>query len=697
MSNREYSNQKWKRPEQIILPISSAAHFASMLNNTEPLTPARPTEAQIVPLPFIARWLSVLLLVAFNQAGLAADGILSGTSAGGAVTAGNYGVLMSLGQPGPVGTASSTHYQLLGGYVPASEVAPTASPPPTPVLTGATEGQAFAVNGSDLANLLQVSDPDGLGYQFQFTASAGELRRNGATIASATLGQADDVDWMPPSGQSGSIAALLVVLKRGNYPDVAAVSVSVSVAAVNDPPVAVNDAASGNEDAAITGNVLANDTDPEDGELTALVGTQPQNGTLTLGSDGAYQYMPDANWNGADSFTYTAKDVDGLQAIATVTLTVAAADTPQQVTQSISLVEGWNLVSLYAQPDDMKPSTVFSGHFDVIEEMRTLQGVFNTSWPDFLNMIQQLNLADSYWIKSNTARSGITVTGAPPTSTDISLGQGWNLIGFPSVGSQETAAVFQSLADNNAIERVIGTSEFYWFDSNAVFNDLSSLKPGDGYWVKMHSAATLTVNSVPANDEQNGGRRLAKAGGNNKLDELKQSLVAYPSVPAICIVEIRADGRLAVPGSLLAAYVGDELRGVQQIRFQNGRMIVPIVIQSSQPAQVRFRLWHAGLGKWFEVAERIETDSGDALGMDGNGPVVLNVTAPWPSAPGLALRQQPLRLLVRHESDRKFVVEQSRNLKEWVLRWQLTGTDEWRELLIPPAGTRGYFRVRALD
>jgi hypothetical protein len=575
-----------------------------MLNNTEPLTPARPTEAQIVPLPFIARWLSVLLLVAFNQAGLAADGILSGTSAGGAVTAGNYGVLMSLGQPGPVGTASSTHYQLLGGYVPASEVAPTASPPPTPVLTGATEGQAFAVNGSDLANLLQVSDPDGLGYQFQFTASAGELRRNGATIASATLGQADDVDWMPPSGQSGSIAALLVVLKRGNYPDVAAVSVSVSV---------------------------------------------------------------------------------------------AAADTPQQVTQSISLVEGWNLVSLYAQPDDMKPSTVFSGHFDVIEEMRTLQGVFNTSWPEFLNMIQQLNLADSYWIKSNTARSGITVTGAPPTSTDISLGQGWNLIGFPSVGSQETAAVFQSLADNNAIERVIGTSEFYWFDSNAVFNDLSSLKPGDGYWVKMHSAATLTVNSVPANDEQNGGRRLAKAGGNNKLDELKQSLVAYPSVPAICIVEIRADGRLAVPGSLLAAYVGDELRGVQQIRFQNGRMIVPIVIQSSQPAQVRFRLWHAGLAKWFEVAERIETDSGDALGMDDNGPVVLNVAAPWPSAPGLALRQQPLRLLVRHESGRQFVVEQSRDLEQWETRWQLTGSGEWRELLIPPAGTREYFRVRAVE
>ena len=112
---------------------------------------------------------------------------------------------------------------------------------------------------------------------------------------------------------------------------------------------------------------------------------------------------------------------------------------------------------------------------------------------------------------------------------------------------------------------------------------------------------------------------------------------------------------------------------------------------------------HVALASMEQISVETETydplrlAAGDTLGMDGNGPVVLNVTAPWPSAPGLALSQQPLRLLVRHESDRKFVVEQSRNLKEWVVRWQLTGADEWRELLIPTTVTREYFRVRALD
>jgi len=466
--------------------------------------------------------------------------------------------------------------------------------------------------------------------------------------------------------------------------------VNITVNPVNDLPVPGDQSLNIDEDTKVVINLTAMDLDGD--SLAFTIVDIPLNGTLS-GTGNLYEYMPDSEFSGSDSFTFKVFDSSAESRLATVSIYVN--DTKE--TQRISLKEGWNLVSLYTKPHNMKPSSIFSGHFDVIEEIRTLKGVFNTSWPEFINTIKQLDLTRSYWIKANVARSDITVTGQPLASTEISLAKGWNLIGYPSIGAQETTAVFKSLSDNNAIDRIIGTSDFYSFDPNAIYNSLSSLKPGDGYWVKMHSAATLTVDSVPANDGQNGGRGLAKAGGKTKLAELKQQLVTYPSVPAICVVEIRADGRLAEAGSLLAAYVGDELRGVQKIRHQDGKMIVPVVIQSTQPAEVRFRLWHAGLAKWFEVAERIETDSGDALGMDDNGPVVLNVAAPWPSAPGLALRQQPLRLLVRHESDRKFVVEQSRNLKEWVVRWQLTGTDEWRELLIPLGGTRGYFRVRALD
>ena len=179
-----------------------------------------------------------------------------------------------------------------------------------------------------------------------------------------------------------------------------------------------------------------------------------------------------------------------------VTIMVNAPAEPQQVIQEVSLVEGWNLISLYAQTQDMTPSGIFTGHFDVIEEMRTLKGVFNTSWPEFLNSIKTIEFSDSYWVKASAARSGIRVTGSPPTSTVIEMQEGWNLIGFPSVGEQETVDVFQSLSDQNAVDRIIGTGEFYTFDGNAIFNTLDTLKPGNGYWVKMNQASSLTVNNA---------------------------------------------------------------------------------------------------------------------------------------------------------------------------------------------------------
>ena len=55
--------------------------------------------------------------------------------------------------------------------------------------------------------------------------------------------------------------------------------------------------------------VLGNDTDVDGDALTAAPGrATPPNGTLTLNADGSFTYTPDANFNGTDSFTYTAND-----------------------------------------------------------------------------------------------------------------------------------------------------------------------------------------------------------------------------------------------------------------------------------------------------------------------------------------------------------------------------------------------------
>jgi len=108
----------------------------------------------------------------------------------------------------------------------------------------------------------------------------------------------------------------------------------------NKPPVAVDDTASTDEDTAISGNVLANDTDIDGDTLTAALVAGPAHGTLTLNTDGSFTYTPDADWYGQDTFTYTANDGTADSATATVTLTVAAVnDAPVAVDDAATASE----------------------------------------------------------------------------------------------------------------------------------------------------------------------------------------------------------------------------------------------------------------------------------------------------------------------------------------------------------------------
>jgi len=95
---------------------------------------------------------------------------------------------------------------------------------------------------------------------------------------------------------------------------------------VNTPPVAVADAytaqAGGTLDVPTATGVLANDTDAEGDSLTAAVVDIPTNGTLTLNADGSFTYVPNAQFTGTDSFTYTANDGTDASNTATVTLQV---------------------------------------------------------------------------------------------------------------------------------------------------------------------------------------------------------------------------------------------------------------------------------------------------------------------------------------------------------------------------------------
>jgi uncharacterized repeat protein (TIGR01451 family) len=102
-------------------------------------------------------------------------------------------------------------------------------------------------------------------------------------------------------------------------------------AAFNRTPTASASSLSLNEDAAnADGNLVASDDDP----LTYSVVSAPAKGTLTIlnATTGAYRYVPNANANGADSFTFRVSDDAEFSTAATVSLTIAPINDPPSLT-----------------------------------------------------------------------------------------------------------------------------------------------------------------------------------------------------------------------------------------------------------------------------------------------------------------------------------------------------------------------------
>jgi VCBS repeat-containing protein len=101
----------------------------------------------------------------------------------------------------------------------------------------------------------------------------------------------------------------------------------------NNAPVATDDdLGSVNEDGVLTftlQDILGNDTDLDNESLTPSLVANPANGTLVPLEDGSFNYKPNANFHGTDSFTYQVNDGTENSNIATINILVNSVnDTP---------------------------------------------------------------------------------------------------------------------------------------------------------------------------------------------------------------------------------------------------------------------------------------------------------------------------------------------------------------------------------
>jgi hypothetical protein len=117
-------------------------------------------------------------------------------------------------------------------------------------------------------------------------------------------------------------------------------NVTVTITAVNDRPVAVNDTAGTSEDTPVVIDVLSNDSDPEGDGLTVSEVMQGNNGSVVNNGDGTVTYSPELNYNGVDNFTYVASDGHGGLDTANVIISVTESnDRPVTVDDTTSTPE----------------------------------------------------------------------------------------------------------------------------------------------------------------------------------------------------------------------------------------------------------------------------------------------------------------------------------------------------------------------
>ena len=264
-------------------------------------------------------------------------------------------------------------------FGPIGGTTPPVNEPPVAVDDAVSTEEDAAVTVSVLANDSDADPGDTLTVSSLTDPANGTVINNGTTVT-----------YTPDLDFNGADSFTYAAHDGIAFSNIATVTITVN--AVNDPPSAVDDAYTSSEGATLNisaPGVLANDSDSDGDPLAASWVAGPSDGSLVLSADGSFTYTPDLDFNGADSFTYSANDGNGGTASATVTITVNAVNDPPTAVGDVAATQAPDSVTI----------DVLSNDSDIDGDSLTVSG-FDTV---------------STWGGTVAGASGDSLTYSPPT------------------------------------------------------------------------------------------------------------------------------------------------------------------------------------------------------------------------------------------------------------------------------------------
>jgi hypothetical protein len=225
-------------------------------------------------------------------------------------------------------------------------------------------------------------------------------------------------------------------------------------------------------------------------------------------------------------------------------------------------------------------------------------------------------------------------------------------------------------------------------------NTLKVVAPGLGYWLKVSANGVWNVGDVSGEDSN---RVISKMG----QDESRWGqVVVYPNVSATVLAQVTVEGKAVSSGSVVGAFVGDELRGQREVVLDDGRSYVVINVNLTEAESVRYRIWDAMSDKEYGVTMTMTLEMGEMYGTAEEF-MKLNGVA---SGSGKTLRimgyeREPFGFGFESQNGLSYVVEATDDLKEWgtLKTYNGTGTmirfEDERDQVFPQI----YYRVRLVD
>jgi len=169
--------------------------------------------------------------------------------------------------------------------------------------------------------------------------------------------------------------------------------------------------------------------------------------------------------------------------------------TPHEQSFSITLKQGWNLISFPIEPNGDNIADIIGDAQDKIESIWGYEG---GEWQVHIpgnTVISNLNTLASglgYWIKLNYEEADIQIPGSLNLDA-TELEEGWNLVGFRATKSLSIPEAIEPIED-----KIISVWAYFdgnwkvYIPGNSIISSLTTMSPGIGYWINTSEACTWT-------------------------------------------------------------------------------------------------------------------------------------------------------------------------------------------------------------